>query len=264
MSIIWEQTITAHGGSSYGGAATVSITPGGTIGRYLATQAAYFQGGSSSTPAGAPTDSNGSFGLVSNPNNTGNGSNFWVGTQVSVQSNPAAGTHTVTLTVPNISTNAEVWLSVTEYSGVAATSSLDVATAASNTTTTGARSNTSVSTGTLGGSNDVILATIVIGSGAGANPAYISDPPTGYTRIASQQDTVNLLGYQQSYKIKSNDTSAEQVQWTWGDTTVEYTQSTLVALLAAATPVAISPGQGSVALTGFTPVIGMGITPGTA
>ncbi len=93
----------------------------------------------------------------------------------------------------------------------------------------------SVSTGVLNQSNEIIIAALTYSVPGGSVNAAISNPPTGFTSVNVDQDSGNDLPIQHSYKIVSSNASVTAT-WTWTDTTLTDSQSSLISLIGIALP----------------------------
>lgn len=121
-----------------------------------------------------------------------------------------AGTHTLSQ-----SYGSAVWgnWSIVETTPMSAVDQT-VRNSGNTSVTTG---NTGTSSATTQASEFAVAALATNTSGAGLANAAFSDPPSGYTSLKVQNDTVNHAGGEQAYKELAA-TGAQSATWTWTNT----------------------------------------------
>lgn len=108
-------------------------------------------------------------------------------------------------------------------------SALDVAPPAVNANNSGTAGNTSISSGPLQQSREVIFIVMgenTTGSGTSNLSSAFTRPPSGYTDIFSDNDSLNSYIWDMCYTITSSNTS-NTASWTWVDTPIIMSQVTM-------------------------------------
>jgi hypothetical protein len=160
----------------------------------------------------APLDTNGTPQLAIQTGPWGSGTGIYTG--IYHIANAASGTHTVS--VANIQTSARPsYITLTEFSNMANFAPYDVSASAGHSDST---QSLTVTTGSTGQSQEIIIAALAVSSSVGSAGAAITDPPAGYTSLyVNQNDTATTnLGAEVSYKLVAG-TGAQSATWTWTD-----------------------------------------------
>lgn len=235
-------SIAAVGSPTVGGQASGTLAlnrTGVTAGNTLILTVNYFHGGTSSHTASAPTYTGAASGTASTALNAASlGSatqQQWGQACVFYVYASASGTYNFSITAPNPSNNY-IYGTVAEFSGVLSPY-LESMTAVNSADSTTAQTNTSPSTGTLAHNNDLIIASVVVLSGAGQASIGITNPPTGYTSLSVNQNTSSQVGSQTSYKILSKTTASQSTSWSWTDSTTLHGISSISAWVGPVTTV---------------------------
>lgn len=149
--------------------------------------------------------------------------------------NIAGGTENPTVTTPSGSYSSA---SISEYSGLATSSSLDVTQA--NLASSGTSGNTGT-TGTTAQADELVIALIHPEDTIGATSALSTPASSGYTNIDTEAANNVHIAYDANYKIVSS-TGTQTASWTW-TTSSFYTAAiaTFKAAAAAATDIAPNP-----------------------
>lgn len=196
-------------------------------GNFLAWIISYFQGGTTSTLPSAPADTNGTINTGLTPANSGT-SGTWAGIAIYYVMNCVAGTHALSVTIPNAANNI-ARSTIAEFSGVALTSAIDLSNSGNAST---AQTVSSGATGTLAGANDLVLAALAVVSGAGVTNAAINDPLTASLNVF--QNTSTSIGIQHCYSVLSGSTASQSAVFTWTDATSARSQAGIITFKAAA------------------------------
>lgn len=204
---------------------------------------------SSATPA-APTDSNGTVLTASNPASQFNVEAGGVG--IFFVQNCNSGTHTFTVNPFNHIAALFCQLSLTEWSGIAA-SAFDVASSNGSNIANNSTTGNSGTTATLAQQSELDMAIVCIDTGTGLANSNISDPPTtGFTSIFVRRDTTINVGAEGAFK-EANSTTGQIATWTWSqDSTQFFWQAALATFKEL---IAITTVVGSLALTGAAPSV---------
>jgi hypothetical protein len=199
MAATFVQKATANGADGSGGI-NVTLT-GVTAGNFLTLQISL---GDRSTPT-LPTDSNGTW--VSAVPGTAIGVSY-AADMVCYQGGAAGGTHTGST---GGYANLGYMITLCEWAGMGATSSVDVQ-ASDFTNSVSA----TVPSQTLVQANELVLGTFCIGDLFGNAAAAITDPPTGYTSLAVQDNTTPANGYigaEHCYIANAGSTALPATTW---------------------------------------------------
>jgi hypothetical protein len=152
-------------------------------------------------------------------------------TKFYLKATPASGSATI-----NFSLATYAGASLLEISGLAP-SPLDIT---NFTNITGNTQASSVSTGTLSQANEIIIAALAYGLPGGVANSAITNPPVGFTTIAVDTNSNNDQALEHAYKIVSATTSVT-ASWTWSDTALTDSQSSIISLKGATG--AVTPTQ---------------------
>lgn len=204
MAISKVQSVTGNG---------ASLTLNGVAsGNALTLQLTYLRFTTTGARAATPTDTNGTFTASAGDVNPlpavfGGGDS---GIGIWIEENTASGTHVVTPEADNI-----IHSSLCEFSGLATSSSLDVAKSAS----TVGGSQTSQVTGTTAATGQASeLALICLNAGAAIGVANIglTDPVTNYTTLQVLNDTNTDIGVMHNFRVLSS-TGTQAATYNWTD-----------------------------------------------
>jgi hypothetical protein len=150
------------------------------------------------------------------------------GLSVYLKASPSAGSNSALCS--NATSNYQAGVLV-EVSGTTS-STADVKTL---TNASGTPTSISVSSGTLAQANEIIFAGMTYGVPAGSSNAAISNPPTGFTSLYVDQDTLVDLPIEVCYQVVTATTSVT-ASWSWTDTTTNGAQAIIVSYKGTAAP----------------------------
>jgi hypothetical protein len=213
---------------------TTSIALSGvTAGNFLVLETSYYRGGSSTTAPTTPSDSNGTVQVAVAPTAVTDGSNVG-GSAIWYVENTNSGTHTITGLESNHNST------LTEFSGLATSTSKDQTTSASSTV----NAHTSQSTGTTGttaqASELAVIALCLVSNGGAANVG-LTDPVSGYTTLQVVQNDFSDIATQHAYQILSA-TGTQSATFNWTDNeTSELSEACIATFKAAGGAAAIVP-----------------------
>lgn len=203
MAIAKVQSVTGNG-------ATVVLN-GVAAGNTIFYQSSYFRNPSTGVAEAIPTDSNGTFlrGRADVPSIL---SGFDAGVGIFYEENAASGTHTVT---PQANSAHNVTLS--EFSGMATSGSLDASVAAQNGSGTGTSQSTGT-TGTTAQAEELSLIALALSAGVGTSNVGLTDPVANYITLQIIQDDATDTATMHSYRILSSvGTQSATFNWTASD-----------------------------------------------
>jgi hypothetical protein len=198
---------------------------GVAAGNFLTLQASLITAGSgaSNVSMSLPTDTNGQWQFGTNYSGNHSGGAGAVIAGIAYQHGAPAGTHTVTVSAGGFSVAGHATLC--EWANIPGNATADV-TAFSNATT--AQANTSGTTTVIASSQELVLAALVLGSGAGVANAAITDPPAGFTSLYVQNATNTDIGVEHAYLVSSSQ-GTQVASWSWTDATTILSQGVIAA-----------------------------------
>jgi hypothetical protein len=150
----------------------------------------------------------------------------YFGNIVYIKSSPTAGTNTVSVSfsrtaIPNVC--------LIEVSGLtSSTADVKVVNNLTGTPTT-----VSVSSGSLAQANEIVFALLAYSIPGGVSNAAITNPPTGFTSLWVEDNTLNYAASEFAYQVVSATTSLSAT-WSWTDTTTAGAQGMMVSFKGAA------------------------------
>ena len=176
------------------------------------------------------------------------GNNYKPVTGIFYKENLAGGTETATVSLPAGSYAQAI---ISEASGVATSSSLDVHT--SKTATSGTSSDTGT-TGTTAVADSIVYVVLHPEDTVGSTSGLPATPTTGYTNLDNTTSNAAHIATQFAYKILSATGTQVANSGTW-TTSSFFMGSIAVFKGTAAGGTSVNPGVGTVAITGYAPTI---------
>lgn len=156
----------------------------------------------------------------------------------------SGGTFTVTV-APNLGSGNYIEAVAAEYSGLDTTTHLDKT--GNNQWTAG----TSVATVTASAANSqadaLVFAVLLLD--AGDSNLNITTPTTGYSSLATQQDSNTTIGFNASYKVVSSNAAADSAAWNHDLSRGAAVIATYKAASGGASPISLNAGANTVTIT---------------
>lgn len=229
MAISKVQSVTGSG-------ATIALN-GVTAGNALTLQMTYLRFATTGARAATPTDTNGTFTASAGDVNplpaVFGGGDSGIGTWI--EENTASGTHTVTPEADSI-----IHCTLCEWSGLATSSSLDVAKSAS---TIGSNQTSQVTgtTATTAQAAELALITLNTGAAIGVANIGLTDPVTNYTTLQVLNDTNTDIAVMHNFRVLSA-TGTQAATYNWTDTENNQVSIANIATFKAAAGATFNPG----------------------
>ena len=204
MAIVAVQTVTGTGNLTLNGVAAGNLL--------VAMQSGYRS--NTTTAIAVPTDTGGTFvGGIAGVGALWFSSTFAVLVGLFYEVNAASGTHTVTFEA-----NALDNKTLSEFSGMATASVLDVSQAAL-TSNSDITSQVTGTTGTTAQADELIIIALAAAAPSGANPMGLTNPVSGFTTLQIWDNSLSGLPTFHAYKIVSaTGTQSATFNWTAHET----------------------------------------------
>ena len=201
MAITSVQTVTGTGNLTLNGVAA---------GNLLVAMQSGYRGGTTTTAIAVPTDTGGTFvGGIAGVGALWFSSTFAVLVGLFYEVNAASGTHTVTFEA-----NALDNKTLSEFSGMATASVLDVSQAAL-TSNSDITSQVTGTTGTTAQADELIIIALSAAAPSGTNPMGLTNPVSGFTTLQIWDNSLSGLPTFHAYKIVSaTGTQSATFNWT--------------------------------------------------
>lgn len=231
MAIGFVQKQTGRGGGVNSFALTFGTNP--TAGRFLnANYSVWLSGGG--IPNATPTGG-GTWSTTTAPTERGSANAF-----LNYCESASGGATTVTV---DYGTGFYIVGSITEFSGLVTSSSIDQQTSNSNALSTTPSSGT---TGTLSQADELVIAVLSL-PGIDTDASIDVPATTGYTNIHVEQDAQNFMGHSSDYKIVAATTA---VSAAWGTTDNAPWSAKIATFKAAGGAFTLTADPGSYTITG--------------